>query len=76
MQLISGGDVREKPDGLFINFLFRMVEQRSEMREGVAVKDDLRLLVSSGYDVADGTQRGRLNFDLETVSMVKDRKIQ
>ena len=73
LQLVARGDVGEKPDGFFVDFLFRVIEQRGEVREGVAVQDDLSLLIGSGYDVANGPQRSRLNFDLKMENRMEMR---
>ena len=64
LELVSGGDIGQKPNGFFVDFLFGMIEQRREVRKRVVVKDDLSLLVSARHNVAHRSQWGRLHFDL------------
>jgi len=47
-----------------VDFLFLMVEKAGEVLEGALVENRLRLVVGSGDDVADCSQRRRLHLHL------------
>lgn len=63
LRLVAGGDVGQEPDSFLAYLFLRVREQGREVGERIIVKHHLRLLIGSGYNIANGTQRSSLHFD-------------
>ena len=74
--MVAGGDVRQKPNCFFVDFVFAVAQKGSEEAQRTVVEHDLinssdekaiyyylSLLVSTSDDVSNGAQGSSLKFD-------------
>lgn len=61
----SCGDVGQSPGCLLLNVGFVVAKQLGEHGQSPRIKYCLSLLICTSYNVADGTQRGRLSMGEE-----------